>query len=153
MIAAAAKGLMGKGEWAEKNGVPIYASGETEADGVLRPMWQFESSAIKAPSPLARWNCIEHFRSCWKKDGSAEWASFEQFDDFGFAWIFGAAGPYTTLVGNNTGGDSTRRLIQLRDVSSKTQKFSIIQALFDCSASKIDKCRPSGEGLPKQCPP
>jgi hypothetical protein len=35
-------------------------------------------------------------------------------DDFGFGWIFGAAGPYTTLVGNNTGGDSTRRLIQLR---------------------------------------
>ncbi len=35
-------------------------------------------------------------------------------DDFGFGWIFGAAGPYTNLAGNNTGGDSTRRLIQLK---------------------------------------
>jgi hypothetical protein len=35
-------------------------------------------------------------------------------DDFGFGWIFGAAGAYTSLAGNNTGGDSTRRLIQLK---------------------------------------
>jgi hypothetical protein len=35
-------------------------------------------------------------------------------DDFGFGWIFGGAGPYTNLAGNNTGGDSTRRLIQLK---------------------------------------
>jgi hypothetical protein len=35
-------------------------------------------------------------------------------DDFGFGWIFGGAGPYTSLMGNNTGGDNARRLIQLK---------------------------------------
>jgi len=35
-------------------------------------------------------------------------------DDFGFGRIYGAAGPYTTLTGNNTGGDTSRRLIQLK---------------------------------------
>ena len=35
-------------------------------------------------------------------------------DDFGFGWIFGPAAPYTNLMGNNTGGDNARRLIQLK---------------------------------------
>ena len=35
-------------------------------------------------------------------------------DDFGFGWIFGGAGPYTSLTGNNTGVDNTRRLIQIK---------------------------------------
>jgi hypothetical protein len=37
-----------------------------------------------------------------------------QIQDFGFGWIYGAAGPYTSLTGNNTGGDTSRRLIQLK---------------------------------------
>ena len=34
--------------------------------------------------------------------------------DFGFGWVFNAAGPPTSLTGNNTGGDTSRRLIQLK---------------------------------------
>jgi len=34
--------------------------------------------------------------------------------DPGFGWIFGQDAPYTSLMGNNTGGDSVRRLIQLK---------------------------------------
>jgi hypothetical protein len=34
--------------------------------------------------------------------------------DFGFGWIFNPAGPPTSLTGNNTGGDTSRRLIQLK---------------------------------------
>jgi hypothetical protein len=33
---------------------------------------------------------------------------------FVFGWIFGGAGAYTSLTGNNTGGDTSRRLIQLK---------------------------------------
>jgi hypothetical protein len=31
-----------------------------------------------------------------------------------FGWIFGQDAPYTSLMGNNTGGDSARRLIQIK---------------------------------------
>ena len=34
--------------------------------------------------------------------------------DFGFGWIFNPAGSPTSLTGNNTGGDTARRLIQLK---------------------------------------
>ena len=34
--------------------------------------------------------------------------------DPGFGWIFGQDVPYTSLMGNNTGADSARRLIQLK---------------------------------------
>ena len=34
--------------------------------------------------------------------------------DFGFGWVYGQDAPLTNLLGNNTGGDNVRRLIQLK---------------------------------------